>query len=420
MKSLCRMSSKNRPAIIHLKTLIPVCAFMFLLLLAGCGDHIGTKDFDSVPPEKVVSLNVQPGEEEILLSWQNPDDPEFKGVVIRRGTIGNPQSASDPQSAENKIIYVGAGNSFTDTDMADGKKYFYSLFTYDESSNYSLGVSASATFAFKPFTLVALPDTQYYTLDYPDLLTTQTQWIVDNQLTKNIAFVMHEGDMTHKNTTSEWTNASNSFTLLDGVVPYAIVPGNHDTPTSNMNTYFPVSRFSSQTYYGGVYEPDKIDNAYYLFRAGGTDWLVMCLEYDPSDDALAWASEILDLYPDRRVIVLTHYYLTGAGTRSAAGKNIWNKLVKAHSNVSFVFNGHVTDPVASRLVSTGDNGNTVYQMMANYQDMNFGGTGYLRIIEIDRHNRKVSVKTYSAWLAIYMTDDDNQFEFTDVELGPPQ
>jgi len=152
---------------------------------------------------------------------------------------------------------------------------------------------------YNPFTLIALPDSQYYALDYPQLITTMIQWIVDNKEVENIAFVLHEGDLTHQNTESEWTNEDTSISLLDGVVPYAICPGNHDTPTTKFNLHFPVSRFQGYSWFGGVYEDNKIDNAYYSFRAGGTDWLIIALEYNPRDSALEWANTIAEANPVR-------------------------------------------------------------------------------------------------------------------------
>ena len=46
----------------------------------------------------------------------------------------------------------------------------------------------------EPFTIVALPDTQYYSLGYPALFTTMTSWIVENKDEKNIVFVNVDWD----------------------------------------------------------------------------------------------------------------------------------------------------------------------------------------------------------------------------------
>ena len=59
------------------------------------------------------------------------------------------------------------------------------------------------------FTLVVIPDSQYYTSakngGTPAMLTAQTQWAVTNRESANVAFVTHLGDVTDTNTTPEWT-----------------------------------------------------------------------------------------------------------------------------------------------------------------------------------------------------------------------
>ncbi len=47
------------------------------------------------------------------------------------------------------------------------------------------------------FTVVALPDTQYYSKSFPDQFNSQSQWIADNRATDNIVFVTHLGDTVH-------------------------------------------------------------------------------------------------------------------------------------------------------------------------------------------------------------------------------
>ena len=68
-------------------------------------------------------------------------------------------------------------------------------------------------FASDPFSLVVLPDTQFYSQSYPNTFIAQTQWVVDNLTSRNIAFVSHLGDIvqsgesgTSRNQT-EWQRA---------------------------------------------------------------------------------------------------------------------------------------------------------------------------------------------------------------------
>ena len=103
------------------------------------------------------------------------------------------------------------------------------------------------------------------------------------------------------------------------------------------------------------------------------------------------------------------------------GEEMWTNFVKLHPNIVFVFNGHVLNDGTGKLVSTGDYGNQVYQMLANYQFLTNGGNGYLRILKIypAQDQSKVTVKTYSPYLDSYNTASDQQFEFTNVDLTTP-
>jgi hypothetical protein len=101
------------------------------------------------------------------------------------------------------------------------------------------------------------------------------------------------------------------------------------------------------------------------------------------------------------------------------GEELWTKLAKLYPNVTMVVNGHVLNDGQGRLVSTGDHGNKVYQMLSNYQMQTNGGNGYLRLLKIDPVLGKISATSYSPYLNQYKTDAENQFEFTNVALGPP-
>ena len=97
------------------------------------------------------------------------------------------------------------------------------------------------------------------------------------------------------------------------------------------------------------------------------------------------------------------------------GQDTWDKLLRRHESAMLVFNGHFLG--AANNVGRGNEGNTVYQMLSNYQQMDEGGGGYLRLVRCDPSNRRVSVKTYSAHLDSYLTDPANEFAFENVDFG---
>jgi hypothetical protein len=274
----------------------------------------------------------------------------------------------------------------------------------------------------EPFSLVVVPDIQYVTLGYPEILTATTEWIVDERDEQGIAYVLQEGDLTHENSPAEWTAADEGFAVLDGVVPYALCVGNHDMDededTSLFRGTFPPSRFEDSGL-GGTRAPDVMDDAWFEFTAGGVDWLVLSLTYNPSEDAIAWADGVAADHPDHRSIVLTHAYLGPSGERTFLGERIWLGLVSRHRGMTFVFNGHYVDGEAAYLASEGDHGNTVHQLFANFQDRPFGGAGLVRILALDPAAGEVSVTTYSPWLEFFESDEAHEFLLEGVDLGAP-
>lgn len=197
-------------------------------------------------------------------------------------------------------------------------------------------VSAASNPSTENFTLIVLPDTQGYVKYYPWILDNQTQWIVDNKEALNIQFVTQLGDIVDNyDNLTQWNNANRSMSILDGNVPWDVLPGNHDMFNDNLtnyNTYFGYDRFSNKAWYGGAYNAGDNANSFQLFSAGGKDYLLLQLQYNPTDDVLYWTSNVIDEYPDRAVIVATHDYLMGftrIGQRSDIGERIWRSLVKS-------------------------------------------------------------------------------------------
>jgi hypothetical protein len=269
------------------------------------------------------------------------------------------------------------------------------------------------------FTIIALPDTQHYSEAFPAIFTSQTQWIVNNKDARNIVFVTHEGDIVeHYNLLSEWQAANASMSLLDGVVPYGMGPGNHDVPTTLFNQFFPYTRYQGYSWYGGHLGTTN-DNNYQLFSAGGLDFVIVHLTYCPPAATVAWADSIFKAYPDRVGIVTTHAYLDGSAQRTTHGcgstQYLWDGLAVPNPNLRFMLSGHVhaesrrTDVV---------NGRPVFQMLADYQDRASGGEGWLRILRFVPGDGKVYVQTYSPWLNRFETDADSEFSL-DFPMADP-
>jgi 3',5'-cyclic AMP phosphodiesterase CpdA len=297
------------------------------------------------------------------------------------------------------------------------------------------------------WSLVLLPDTQIYSQNYPGIFRSQTSWIRDNASRYNIRYVFHLGDITNNNTALEWRNARDALRVLDGHMPYAFVSGNHDhgpggnasTRDTFLNDYLPYENYASMPTLGGLKDPGNMLNTYHLFNAGGVKWIVMCLEWAPTDETVAWADGIMSLYPDRKGILVTHAYMNNTNLRydytdtvnpqdynpyrystpgtKNDGEQLWQKLVKKHDFV-MTFNGHVLGTGTGYRVDDNDLGHPVHQMLSNYQMRTLGGEGYLRILQFQPDGRTVKVKSYSPIYDGFLLTPTQDFEF-DLPLGAP-
>lgn len=301
-------------------------------------------------------------------------------------------------------------------------------------------------------TFIVLPDTQNYSQHFPATYEAQIRWILQEKERRNIAAVLHLGDVTNTNALAEWEVARRSMHLLDGRIPYFMVTGNHDydplghstSRDTPFNEYFPIAKMSKEATFGGAYdkEPLRSDNTFHLIDAGGRKWLILALEFGPRRDVVRWANEVVSKHPKRSVILITHAYLYSDGTRydwakkgmgqlwnphfygvskleggSMDGEELWTGLVSRHGNFAMTINGHVLNSGLGYLVSKGAAGQSVHQMLVNFQELQNGGNGWLRILEIQNDSRTVKVSDYSPTLDQTNTSPSNQFEFV---LPPPR
>jgi hypothetical protein len=309
------------------------------------------------------------------------------------------------------------------------------------------------------WTIAVLPDTQSSYYFPPSFFAAETQWIADNRDSEGIAFVLHEGDIVDTPwDTNQWAAARANMGLLDGKVPYVLAAGNHDLGSTAgdarstlINQYFSFNDLAQTATFGGAFESGHRENAYYLMPGGSRTWIVIALEFSPRPEVVNWADQVLTAYQDLPAIIVTHAYLYSDGQRydhvgracqfsgdctsltppgsnpqcwnpicylgdGTDGEMLWNSLVKSHSNIVFVFSGHVANAApfdAARLSSTRPDGTVCHQMLADFQaDGATGGDGYFRLLRIWRDGR-VQVRTFSPYVdpaKAFWTDDRNQFD----------
>lgn len=228
------------------------------------------------------------------------------------------------------------------------------------------------------------------------------KWIVDNKTSKKIAYVFGLGDLAQHEVwaephgsyaTADWQVVVPAIKQLENAnIPYSMARGNHDR-ADLFNKHIDTTYYRNN--HNGFYDSD-VQSAYKLITIGGTDYLFLTLELCPYDNELEWASDIIERYPDRKVIINTHGYMANNGIRWAhssgnsyvydnpstpeiegsgnSGPQIWEKLVKKHENIFMVLCGHIGANTIEVSTAVGDNGNTVYQVLVNPQNVDAGSS----------------------------------------------
>lgn len=277
------------------------------------------------------------------------------------------------------------------------------------------------------FSIVVLPDTQYYSAraGLDAYFNDQTAWIVENREAYNIVAVIHNGDIVDRGLDDgQWAIADQAMSALeapiessDDGIPYGVCVGNHDLnafvpgATSHFNDWFGVDRFIGRAYYGGHYA-DSNDESWVTFSAGGLDFVVVNLSYNPSPSAavLDWARSIFLAHPNAFGILNAHYIIGRTANFGAQGQDIYDAL-RDVDNVQLMTCGHIS--AESRRTDVFQ-GNVIHSMLADYQSTEFdgvdnGGSGFLRIWEFSPANGEVTVRSYSPTLDRFLTDADSEF-----------
>ena len=281
------------------------------------------------------------------------------------------------------------------------------------------------------YSFCVVGDTQIVTAedvtDSENNLSKIYDWIVANADDKKMAHVFGLGDITDNNKTAEWEHAKTEIDKLNGVVPYSLVRGNHDglkTEEVNINNYFYKDNAAYTDQFEEFYS-DTMANSYRRFFAGNEKYLLLTLEYCPSDDELTWANGIIEKYSDHKVIITTHAYLSKDGDplsldevgvistdgSANAGQEMWNTLISQHENIFLVLSGHIDVDYVVATQQVGKYGNTVTQMLINPQklDEQVAASGMVTMLYFSEDGSIVDVETYSTVRGEYFLTE-NQFQ----------
>jgi len=330
---------------------------------------------------------------------------------------------------------------------------------------------------------------------YKERFEQQVKWIVDNRGTYNIRFAVDLGDnvqhfgydpMKAEDPTStdakirgEWLNAQRALNLFheqadpgrSAYLPYAIAIGNHDYHSSNRSDlasteyerFFGAARWRDTN---GKIRPAFADwykgddkgweyrvngetvatgagrNSYQMFSAGGRMFLHLTLECAATNQAIAWAREVLKTHPVTPTIVSTHTFLRGGelatadrmGRNVANGPNptnsaqgIWDKLVQDNDQIFMILCGHVY--MQEHVVKKNNRGNDVHILESCYHlnygggrikisqkpaggwtykgetdDLDRNGSGWMRLLLFEPDKKRIAAYTHSPVLGLWASD----------------
>jgi hypothetical protein len=356
----------------------------------------------------------------------------FKGQIADIAVYSDARTASEVASdyASNEIdksdLIVGYDLSVSEPtdiiqDLSNNNNVLRKQYEYDDNFKDPEPTDYDYSFA-------VIGDTQTINRDKRDHMDTIYDYIMDNLESKKIKHVAGMGDITDQSQEGEWIKATEQFTRMDGKVSYSLIRGNHDSSeTYEQYLGYEANYCGYSKQYKEYFQNST--NTIHEFSAGNLDYLLVTLDFGPSDEVLEWASKRIAEHPFHNVIISTHGYLDTKGmlirkssTNSITqhggyndGVEIWEKLVSQHANIVLVLCGHEATPDVKILRTKGIHGNVVTQMLVDTQyvdrdDINAGneGLGVVSMLYFSNGGKTIDFRYYATIKEQYFKTS-NQF-----------
>ncbi|MBO4963098.1 MAG: metallophosphoesterase, partial [Clostridia bacterium] len=256
--------------------------------------------------------------------------------------------------------------------------------------------------------------------------------------------------------------------LKQAGIPYTMILGNHDYDNFYMaqgtgrtatyyNYYFSSASYNekfatnvvakyNRNHSDFAQNNDTMMNVIYEIDAtpkGSSTpvkYLVVALEFGPTNDMIAWANEIVSQpkYSGHRVIVNTHAMMYSDGefmsdnsswrpcdygySKDANvlevnnGIDVYNKLIKGNDNMFMSSGGHISQETFMNRTDFGTFSNQVYSMLIDWQDtFNNRGDSLLLVAKVNENTKKITFKVYNPVLdEFYCVENQNmEWDFSD-------
>ncbi|MGR5117181.1 LamG-like jellyroll fold domain-containing protein [Vibrio astriarenae] len=273
----------------------------------------------------------------------------------------------------------------------------------------------------KGYTVVMMPDTQKYTRYSPERFDAQTEWIAENYIDQKIVFTAHLGDVVDlPQQDYEWVNARQSLAMLEAnpETPYSVVAGNHDVMAyvnGGINNNLDTDRIPEEEPYLDNFHPDRIGevfdtikgqdstgfNTFHKFVGGDREYMVLALDWRPSDETFQWAQDILDANPQTPTIITMHQIMDiGPDGETAVftdlGAKVWDDLIKNNDQVFMSVNGHHHGEAIKEAKNA--YGRDVLMIVMDYQSNFWGGNGMMQLVNFVEEDNKINFRSFSPWV----------------------
>ncbi|GHD13794.1 lamin tail domain-containing protein [Zhihengliuella salsuginis] len=288
------------------------------------------------------------------------------------------------------------------------------------------------------FSIAWESDTQYYhqTPEYFEHQQAIHDYVLDQREEQNIQYLIHTGDIVNNwDQQYQWDAADPEYQRLDDAgMPYGVLAGNHDVggilaDYGAYSTYFGEDRYASNPWYGESHQDNR--GHYDLITAGGIDFLMLYMGWDPQQEQIDWMNEVLAKYPERVAVINLHEFMLTTGGLGPIPQQILDEVVEPNPNVRVVTSGHYHDAF-KREFEYDDDGDgvmdrTATAMLFDYQGLEEGGLGYLRMLQFDNSGEQMRVRTFSPSLHEYNSEDESlmgpaedPYQYQDFTLGYAQ
>lgn len=303
------------------------------------------------------------------------------------------------------------------------------------------------------WSVAVLPDTQSYVSQFGgeprekrlERLKSQTQYVAEDN---NFVFATQLGDLVNNGDSFEqFRMVSERFDALDDEIVYGVLPGNHDYKHTDdkdsglelYNEFFGAERFESYDWFNDWSLEEPLTSQ--KFSVGDLTVRNISMPWEPLDSTLEEVKSRIENDPVPTMIskhgnIVGHPLMLGRTSlkdseRGNSPQEVYEKLIGGTEEIFMVNSGHFYKDYLgmgvgeSARVTRNEVGKPLIEILSNFQDLKYGGNGYMREIEFieDGGSREyypdlIKISSYSPFLDKYKDGRDShlgvEIDFEDI------